>query len=42
MKPVGTTLTLADLLVHFDAIVRRHAMGILKRLAVLVANKIMP
>ena len=37
-----TKMTLGDLLLHFDSVVRRHAMGILKRLAVLVANKIKP
>lgn len=37
-----TQLTLAELLLHFDSVVRRHAVGILKRLAELMTNKIKP
>lgn len=37
-----THMTLGELLLHFDSVVRRHAVGILKRLAVLLAKKINP
>ena len=36
----STLMTLGELLVHVDSVVRRHALGIVKRLAVLVATKL--
>ena len=33
-------LTLAQLLMHFDAVIRRHAVGIMKRLAQLLSEAV--